>query len=88
MPLLLNELLYNLLVQIMQHDDGSSANPPYTFRRDTSEALDTLIMSGRGPPAHPNGLSRSLFRPSDDAVTLPYNVPGKHNNNIYYERNM
>lgn len=34
------------------------------------------MMSGRGPPAHKNGLSRSLFRPSDDGVTLPYNIPG------------
>jgi meiotically up-regulated gene 157 (Mug157) protein len=24
------------------------------------------------------GLTRSLFRPSDDAVTLPYNIPGMH----------
>jgi uncharacterized protein len=34
------------------------------------------MMNGRGPPGEPVGLSRSLFRPSDDAVTLPYNVPG------------
>ena len=34
------------------------------------------MMSGRGPPAKVNGLSRSLFRPSDDGVTLPFNIPG------------
>eukprot|EP01033_Poteriospumella_lacustris_P004821 gene4821-3456_t len=63
-------------VETMQKDTGASANAPYKFRRETTEALDTLSMQGRGPPAHPNGLTRSLFRPSDDAVTLPYNVPG------------
>eukprot|EP01037_Dinobryon_pediforme_P024056 gene24056-25706_t len=29
-----------------------------------------------GPPGLPNGLPRSAFRPSDDACTLPYNIPG------------
>ena len=32
----------------MQVDDGRSINPPYLFERKTSEALDTLIMDGRG----------------------------------------
>ncbi len=64
-------------VRTMQEDTGKSQNPPYKFQRGTSEALDTLMMQGRGPPANPNGLTRSLFRPSDDAVTLPYNIPGE-----------
>lgn len=72
----------------MQKDNGQSPNPPYLFARVTSEALDTLSVQTRGPPAKPQhragttsneevwGLTRSLFRPSDDAVTLPYNIPG------------
>jgi meiotically up-regulated gene 157 (Mug157) protein len=60
----------------MQADDGRSPTPPYLFARTTSEALDTLSVQGRGPPCKPNGLTRSLFRPSDDAVTLPYHIPG------------
>jgi meiotically up-regulated gene 157 (Mug157) protein len=71
----------------MQQDSGQSPNPPYLFARVTSEALDTLSVQTRGPPARPQklhnnehgdifGLTRSLFRPSDDAVTLPYNIPG------------
>jgi meiotically up-regulated gene 157 (Mug157) protein len=60
----------------MQTDDGTSNNPPYLFQRYTAVATDTLMMSGKGPSAKVNGLSRSLFRPSDDAVTLPYNIPG------------
>lgn len=63
-------------VETMQHDTGRSSNPPYLFRRETSEAMDTLTIQGRGPPANPQGLTRSLFRPSDDAVTLPYNLAG------------
>jgi uncharacterized protein len=63
-------------VHTMQLDTGRSSNPPYLFRRLTTEAMDTLVVQGRGPPANPNGLTRSLFRPSDDAVVLPYNIPG------------
>lgn len=40
------------------------------------QALDTLELYGRGPPVRLTGLSRSLFRPSDDAVTMGYNIPG------------
>ena len=63
-------------VATMQADTGRSADSPYLFRRTTSESMDTLSIQGRGPPSNPNGLTRSLFRPSDDAVTLPYNIPG------------
>uniref|UniRef100_A0A7S3M840 Glycoside hydrolase family 125 protein n=2 Tax=Spumella elongata TaxID=89044 RepID=A0A7S3M840_9STRA len=73
-------------VQKMQRDSGQSPDSPYLFGRVTSEALDTLSVQTRGPPARPHhpkgasqevwGLTRSLFRPSDDAVTLPYNIPG------------
>ena len=63
-------------IQTMQVSSGAEASPPYTFQRLTTAALDTTILYGRGPPAAPHGLSRSLFRPSDDAVALPYNIPG------------
>jgi uncharacterized protein len=69
------EALLNTLA-VMQKDDGMQSSEPYKFQRGTSEALDTLIMQGRGPPSRPCGLSRSLFRPSDDAVTMSYNIPG------------
>lgn len=63
-------------VSTMVENTGEDANPPYMFERMTTNALDTLMLYGRGPPAKKTGLTRSLFRPSDDAVTLPYNIPG------------
>jgi len=51
------------------------ANPPYTFRRKTESALDTLILDGLGAPSARCGLVRSAFRPSDDATSLPFLVP-------------
>jgi meiotically up-regulated gene 157 (Mug157) protein len=63
-------------IQTMIDEDGRSKDTPYLFQRSTTEGLDTLVMQGRGPVGKKNGLSRSLFRPSDDAVTMPYNIPG------------
>ena len=63
-------------VNTMQIDDGQTENPPYLFQRLAESALDTLPLSGRGPPVKPFGLSKQLFRPSDDAVTHGYNLAG------------
>jgi len=63
-------------IKIMQIEEISSDPASYLFQRLTTVATDTLMLNGRGPPGNPMGLSRSLFRPSDDAVTLPYNIPG------------
>ena len=55
---------------------------PYSFQRQTTCSTDTLDMKGLGSPTKPlekggkYGLSRSLFRPSDDATRLPFNLPG------------
>jgi len=63
-------------VNTMQIDDGQADNPPYKFERLADSALDTLPLSGRGFPVKPFGLSKQLFRPSDDAVMHGYNLPG------------
>lgn len=69
--------LFVYVVQTMQNDNGQLENPPYLFQRLTTAASDTLQMGGRGPPnSNGVGLTRSLFRPSDDAVTFPLNIPG------------
>eukprot|EP00128_Syssomonas_multiformis_P014788 Colp12_sorted_trinity150504_noHs@29573 len=51
------------------------AEPAYKFQRETFVATDTLPVGGRGIPAKRCGLSKCMFRPSDDAVSLPFLVP-------------
>ena len=64
-------------IEMMMYVGQDLNNQPYSFQRVTNVASDTLaINDGLGPPGLPSiGLSRSLFRPSDDAVTFPYNIP-------------
>ena len=52
-----------------------NGNGPYSFRRLTDRALDTLNNDGLGAPVNPVGLIVSSFRPSDDATTLQFLVP-------------
>jgi meiotically up-regulated gene 157 (Mug157) protein len=49
---------------------------PYRFRRPFVLPGDTLPRHGRGTPVLPTGMTWSGFRPSDDAGTYGYNVPG------------
>jgi meiotically up-regulated gene 157 (Mug157) protein len=68
-------------IEAMCHVGTDPAVQPYSFQRTTSVATDTLGLGGLGPAGRPvpgqaRGLTRSLFRPSDDATTLPYNIPG------------
>jgi hypothetical protein len=48
---------------------------PYSFRRTTSVAYDTVPLGGYGNPTRPVGLIHSAFRPSDDACVYPFLVP-------------
>lgn len=48
---------------------------PYHFLRVTDRAYDTAAWQGVGAPVNPVGLIASVFRPSDDATTLPFLVP-------------
>lgn len=56
-----------------QHHEERS---PYRFERVDCPPTDTLIREGRGSETVPTGLTWSAFRPSDDACTFGYNVPG------------
>ncbi|KAK6544548.1 hypothetical protein TWF694_001238 [Orbilia ellipsospora] len=58
-------------------DSGALQFPGYTFQRNTNVGTETLPLSGRGNPLNRNSsLIRSAFRPSDDACTLQYFIPG------------
>jgi meiotically up-regulated gene 157 (Mug157) protein len=54
------------------HENRSS----YRFERHDAPSTDTLVRDGRGSITAPTGMSWSAFRPSDDACTYGYNVPG------------
>lgn len=56
-------------------DQASFSSPAYTFQRKTVQATDTQMQNGHGVPAQRCGMSKTYFRPSDDAVTLPFLVP-------------
>lgn len=55
-----------------QRLDGTS---PYRFRRPDADPTDVAANDGRGAPTRPNGMVHGAFRPSDDASSLPLNVP-------------
>jgi len=59
---------------IRDQQKGSDEGPMrYFFQRETYVPTDTL-MFGNGPPAKRTGMSKSPFRPSDDASTLPFPI--------------
>lgn len=60
-----------------QHDTrdcAGAAGATYKFQRSAAQPSDTL-QDGVGWPRRKTGLIHSSFRPSDDALTLSYNVP-------------
>jgi meiotically up-regulated gene 157 (Mug157) protein len=56
--------------QQRKHGDG-----PYKFERVNRYATETLMLKGTGAPTSKIGLIHSMFRPSDDACTLPFLIP-------------
>lgn len=56
--------------------NGSVNASPYTFRRMTNSASETLLNMGIGNPVHcGTGLVRSAFRPSDDSTIHQLFIP-------------
>lgn len=75
------DAIRTIVETIVQQQAGSDEEqalpdgPPYTFQRTTPRASDTLVMRGHGQAGRRCGLSKSHFRPSDDAAQLPFHVP-------------
>ena len=57
--------------QQRKHGPGS-----YRFQRSSVNPTETQALEGYGVPARPVGLIHAGFRPSDDACTYPFFVPG------------
>ncbi|CAG8949311.1 hypothetical protein HYFRA_00004936 [Hymenoscyphus fraxineus] len=56
--------------------DGSVNTIPYTWKRNTDSATETLNNNGRGNPVlEGTGLVRSAFRPSDDSTIYQLFIP-------------
>lgn len=64
-----------LVIRTFREQQRKGGPGPYRFMRETTRATDTLVNDGYGRPARPNGMIRSMFRPSDDATVFPYLVP-------------
>jgi len=62
-----------IITVIKEQQRGSDEGNDYFFQRTTNRPLDTLLW-GVGPPAMRTGMSKSPFRPSDDASTLPFPI--------------
>jgi len=64
-----------LTLQTFKEQQRMDGQGPYTFRRTTSSATDSVPLGGYGYPTKPNGLICSAFRPSDDCTLFPYLIP-------------
>lgn len=63
------------VLQTLRTEQRLDGETPYRFRRPDGDPLDNVANDGRGAPTRPNGMVHGAFRPSDDAMTLPLNVP-------------
>lgn len=64
------------VLELWRTEQDHEARSTYRFERHDAPSTDTLVRGGRGSLTAPTGLSWSAFRPSDDACTYGYNVPG------------
>ena len=63
------------ILQTFREQQRKEGRGPYRFLRNTDRAFDTVGWDGYGAPVRPVGLIVSVFRPSDDATTLPFLIP-------------
>ncbi len=70
-----NEAMRLIVATIRREQGGSEEAKAYHFQRVSPSPTETLAGGGYGQPARRCGLSKSPFRPSDDAALLPFLVP-------------
>lgn len=71
--------MLHCVIQTMRTEQHHETRSKYSFVRPLEHRIlesDTLSREGRGPPCAFTGMVWSGFRPSDDACTYSYNVPG------------
>ncbi|MGN6368545.1 MAG: glycoside hydrolase family 125 protein [Phycisphaerae bacterium] len=68
-----------LILDTITHEQLGSSEQPYplhySFQRTNQNAIETLTLEGMGNPFKRTGMSRSPFRPSDDAAIFQYLIP-------------
>ena len=62
-------------IQAEQAGTPEQIHPTYSFARSGGNVIDSLPGDGHGNPCRRTGLSRSPFRPSDDACIFQYLIP-------------
>jgi len=70
-----NAAMRLVLTTIRNEQAGSEELSTYRFQRVSPTSTETLAGGGYGQPARRCGLSKSPFRPSDDAALLPFLIP-------------
>ncbi len=63
------------IYQTFKEQQRKNGDGPYSFKRMTEFATDTVPMNGYGYPVKPVGLICSAFRPSDDATVFSFLIP-------------
>jgi meiotically up-regulated gene 157 (Mug157) protein len=64
-----------VVVDTLRTQQRMTAPGPYRFTRNSDSPIDTLAGDGWGVPTRKIGLVHTMFRPSDDAATYPFNIP-------------
>ncbi|HKG05564.1 MAG TPA: glycoside hydrolase family 125 protein [Pedobacter sp.] len=64
-----------IIIKTFKEQQRKDGPGPYSFRRETTTATDTVPVSGFGYPVKPVGLICSVFRPSDDATIYNFLIP-------------
>lgn len=64
------------ILDVLETEQHHFEKSEYRFSRETDRYNDTLHNDGMGEPVGYTGMTWQGFRPSDDAVSYGYNIPG------------